>query len=158
MFRNVVRFVALFFISSIFVATGLSCLLHPAAFVAYLQENSLLPFLRDLGLLALVPASTHVLEVTARTLGGIVVFISACLLLGVYRRFAAFLLALVYAVCLIIDLKLEVRSVSNLEQNHKMEILKGLSIIGGLLFVVGSGKGSRFKRAKELYETEKKKQ
>lgn len=157
MFRNLFRFVALFFVSSLFVATGLSCLLHPATVVIYLQENSLLPFLRELGVLFLEPSNNHFLEAAARIFGGVVVLISACLLLGVYRRFAALLLALTYAVALGIDLKLEAGSFSNLEQSHKMEILKGLSIIGGLLFIVGSGKGNRFKRAKEVYDIEKKK-
>lgn len=158
MFRNILRFLGLLLMTSLFLATGMSCLLHPNATVAYLEENSLLFILRDLGLGFFDPANRPVLEIATRVIGGVVMFFSTCVLLGVYRRFFALLLAVLYAVCLTVDLWLQVNSFSGLSHYHKMEILKALSIVGGLLFVVGSGRGSRYTRAKAMYDAEKKRQ
>lgn len=158
MIRNLLRFLGLLLMTSLFLATGMSCLLHPNATVAYLEENSLLFIFRDFGPGFVDPPSGPILEVIVRVFGGLVVFFVACVLLGVYRRFFALLLAVVYAVVLSIDLCLQVSSTASLSHYQKMEILKALSIVGGFLFVVGSGRGSRYKRAKEIYEAEKKRQ
>lgn len=142
--RNVLRFVALMLQVSIFLVCGLSCVAHPHTTAEYVERTKFLLTLQQVG----VALDKLSLVFCIRVAGIVLCCSTLFVLLGLYRRFFAFILALMYISGTFLA-QINFKSAAELSADEKIEILKGVSIAGGLLFVSFSGRHSRFDKARD---------
>eukprot|EP00796_Vickermania_ingenoplastis_P007256 gene7256-5103_t len=141
MARSVFRFMGLLLLTGIFLIPGLSCILYPDMTANYVQQTQVVVTLYQLGVVGAY------IDVTllVRCVGFIIVSAAVFVILGVYRRFFTFFLAVMYAL-LVFTYRFSVKESTIVTPAEWTEILKDLAVIGGLVFVAFSGKGSNADR------------
>lgn len=134
------RFIGLVFLVAVFVASGLNKILTPTEPAGYLAKSNFpLIFNEALKLVDLkYKLTTQDFILLIRVTGGIFVSFSAFIILGVGRSFFSYLLALFLAF-ITVSFHVSLPNVAATSVNDQIQVLKNLAIIGGLLFVAGSG-------------------
>lgn len=153
------RFIGLLLLVAIFAVSGYFKITAPDAAALKLSKSSF-PYLFNeaLKLATLkykLTAADYVLLI--RATGGIFVAFSAFIVLNIGRRFFSFLLALFLAF-ITVSMHLTLPKVDATPMDEQVQVLKNLAIIGGLLFVAGSGGARRAATTVETAAKNKKKQ
>lgn len=127
-----------------FMGCGTSCVLHPDVTAFYLEQTNILLFLNYYS----VALEEECIQQIVRGLGGLMILCSTFILAGVYRKFFSFFLAMMFAGGTAV-FHIFSKETHMVTQEEKVDLLKNIAIIGGLLYVSGSGKVSRFSQAKK---------
>lgn len=138
------RFIGLVFLVAVFVLSGYNKIVDPTGPASYLAKSNFpLIFNEALKLVDLkykLTSQDYVLLI--RVTGGIFVSFSAFIVLNVGRSFFSFLLALFLAF-ITVSFHVTLPKPETTPVAEQIQVLKNLAIIGGLLFVAGSGSRSR---------------
>lgn len=151
--RNVLRYTGLMLIVAIFIVSGLFKITDPGVGAAMLAQSNF-PHIVSL---AGVQLDAEQYRLIIQATGVIFVSFSLFILLGVGRSFFAFLLAMgtvFITVCFFVDLDDPLGATVEKQQR----CMSNLAIVGGFLFIAGSGTRSRqYAQARERAAQEKKK-
>lgn len=138
MFRAAIRFLGLICMTSAFVISGLHKITDASMEAVQLSKTSF-PYMM---VKANVSLSAHDYVLIEQAVGALYVIFSLFIILGVGRAFFSFLLALLLTL-VTVAYHVDINSTRYIQHSHILPFLKNLSMIGGLLFVAGSGRRSR---------------
>ena len=126
------RMLGLLMLLAIFFAAGLNKIQNPASTGAAIKNGNL-PKLLAMANVSFKP-STAEYTMLAQAVGGTMIALATFVFLGIMRRFAAFLLALM-VVGITVCMHLNIEKPEKTSEADMIAILKNTSIVGGLLIV-----------------------
>lgn len=130
------RFLALVLLVTIFVMSGVHKVTNPDAIAGHILAGGLPKFLKTNGIP--VKLGKDEARLLALAVGGSFIGLSAFIVLGVMRSFSALLLAFIL-VNVTVFMHVNLENPAATSENDMIQVMKNMSIIGGLLFVATSG-------------------
>ncbi|EPY40060.1 DoxX [Angomonas deanei] len=137
-FRNLLRYVGLILILAIYVVSGLHKIMDPSAGAAMLAKSNFPKMIAPLGVVLGMEEFIYVIQAT----GVIFLSFSLFILLGVGRSFFSFLMA-IGTIIITVAFFVNLDDPLNVTEENGIHIMQNLGLVGGFLFVAGSGHRSQ---------------